>query len=80
MEAKSKENLVQTKPNLMLSALLIMLLVGSVYISQLIFQEISQSYHIDILAARNVFSLSCFFMPFLFLFMARFRTKFRQSC
>ena len=61
MEAKSKENLVQTKPNLMLSALLIMLLVGSVYISQLIFQEISQSYHIDILAARNVFSLSCFF-------------------
>lgn len=61
MEAKSKENLIQTKPNLMLSALLIMLLVGSVYISQLIFQEISQSYHIDILAARNVFSLSCFF-------------------
>lgn len=61
MEAKSKENFVQTKPNLMLSALLIMLLVGSVYISQLIFQEISQSYHIDILAARNVFSLSCFF-------------------
>lgn len=61
MEAKSKENLIQTKPNLMLSALLIILLVGSVYISQLIFQEISQSYHIDILTARNVFSLSCFF-------------------
>jgi MFS transporter, YNFM family, putative membrane transport protein len=49
------------KPSLILSALLIMLLVGSVYISQLIFQEISQSFDIDILDARSVFSLSCFF-------------------
>ncbi|KES14687.1 Major Facilitator Superfamily, partial [Gilliamella apicola SCGC AB-598-I20] len=57
----SKEDFIQTKSSLILSALLIVLLVGSVYISQLIFQEISQSYHIDILAARNVFSLSCFF-------------------
>jgi len=57
----SKQDVVQTKQNIILSALLIVLLVGSVYISQLIFQEISQSYHIDILAARNVFSLSCFF-------------------
>ena len=57
----SKEDFIQTKSTLILSALLIVLLVGSVYISQLIFQEISQSYHIDILAARNVFSLSCFF-------------------
>ena len=57
----SKEEFIQTKSTLILSALLIVLLVGSVYISQLIFQEISQSYHIDILAARNVFSLSCFF-------------------
>ena len=57
----SKEDFIQTKSTLILSALLIVLLVGSVYISQLIFQELSQSYHIDILAARNVFSLSCFF-------------------
>ncbi|PXZ04193.1 MFS transporter [Gilliamella apicola] len=57
----SKEDFIQIKSSLILSALLIELLVGSVYISQLIFQEISQSYHIDILAARNVFSLSCFF-------------------
>lgn len=49
------------KSSLILSAILIVLLVGSVYISQLIFQEISKSYHIDILEARNVFSLSCFF-------------------
>ena len=57
----SKQDFVHTKLSVILSALLIVLLVGSVYISQLIFQEISQSYHIDILAARNVFSLSCFF-------------------
>lgn len=57
----SKQDFVHTKLSVILSALLVVLLVGSVYISQLIFQEISQSYHIDILAARNVFSLSCFF-------------------
>ncbi|OTQ29918.1 hypothetical protein B6D03_03275 [Gilliamella apicola] len=57
----SKQDFVHTKLSVILSALLIVLSVGSVYISQLIFQEISQSYHIDILAARNVFSLSCFF-------------------
>ena len=57
----SKQDFVHTKLSVILSALLIVLLVGSVYISQLIFQEISQSYHIDILVARNVFSLSCFF-------------------
>ncbi|OCG11909.1 MFS transporter [Gilliamella apicola] len=57
----SKQDFVHTKLSVIFSALLIVLLVGSVYISQLIFQEISQSYHIDILAARNVFSLSCFF-------------------
>ena len=61
MDSISKEEPVQIKSRIVLSALLIVLLVGSVYISQLIFQEISQTYHIDILAARNVFSLSCFF-------------------
>ena len=61
MESISTEEPIQTKTRLVLSALLIVLLVGSVYISQLIFQEISQTYDIDILAARNVFSLSCFF-------------------
>ena len=61
MDSISKEEPVQIKSSIVLSALLIVLLVGSVYISQLIFQEISQTYHIDILAARNVFSLSCFF-------------------
>lgn len=51
----------KSKTSVMVSAVLIVLLVGSVYISQLIFQEISKSFNIDILEARNVFSLSCFF-------------------
>lgn len=51
----------QTKTGIFLSAVLIVLLVGSVYISQLVFQEISKSFNIDILDARFVFSLSCFF-------------------
>ncbi|WP_267330320.1 MFS transporter [Gilliamella sp. B3562] len=61
MKSMLKEETIQKKSSLILSAILIVLLVGSVYISQLIFQEISKSYHIDILEARNVFSLSCFF-------------------
>lgn len=44
---------------LAISALLTLLIVGSVYISQLIFQEISESFHVDLLSARFVFSLSC---------------------
>ena len=51
----------QAKTAIFLSAVLIVLLVGSVYISQLVFQEISKSFNIDILDARFVFSLSCFF-------------------
>ena len=51
----------KSKTSVMVSAVLIVLLVGSVYISQLIFQEISKSFNIDILEARTVFSLSCFF-------------------
>lgn len=51
----------QTKTSIFLSAVLIVLLVGSVYISQLVFQEISKSFNINILEARFVFSLSCFF-------------------
>lgn len=50
-----------SKLGIWLSAILIVLLVGSVYISQLIFQEIAKSFSIDILDARLVFSLSCFF-------------------
>ncbi|WP_392561759.1 MFS transporter [Orbus sturtevantii] len=45
---------------LTISAVLVILLVGSVYISQLIFQEIAKSFAIDVLDARFVFSLSCF--------------------
>lgn len=51
----------QGKIRNIIPALLIVLLVGSVYITQLIFQEISKSFDIDILDARFVFSLSCFF-------------------
>lgn len=51
----------QGKIRNIIPALLIVLLVGSVYITQLIFQEISKSFNIDILDARFVFSLSCFF-------------------
>lgn len=51
----------QVKIKNIIPALLIVLLVGSVYITQLIFQEISKSFNIDILDARFVFSLSCFF-------------------
>ncbi|MWP46456.1 MFS transporter [Gilliamella sp. Pas-s27] len=51
----------QSKMSIIVSVMLVLLLVGSVYISQLIFQEISQSFNIDILDARFVFSLSCFF-------------------
>lgn len=52
---------LKTKTSIIVSAILIILLVGSVYISQLIFQEISKSFNIDILEARNVFSLACCF-------------------
>ena len=51
----------QSNTSIIISAILIVLLVGSVYISQLIFQEIAKSFNIDILDARNIFSLSCFF-------------------
>lgn len=51
----------QTSTGLIISAILVVLLVGSVYISQLIFQEIANSFNIDILDARFIFSLSCFF-------------------
>ncbi|WP_239325468.1 MFS transporter [Snodgrassella gandavensis] len=50
----------QSKMSIIVSVVLIVLLVGSVYISQLIFQEIAQSFNINILEARLVFSLSCF--------------------
>ncbi|KDN13290.1 Sugar transporter superfamily protein YybF [Snodgrassella communis] len=50
----------QSKISIIVTVVLIVLLVGSVYISQLIFQEISQSFNINILEARLVFSLSCF--------------------
>ncbi|WP_239374007.1 MFS transporter [Snodgrassella gandavensis] len=50
----------QSKMSIIVSVVLIVLLVGSVYISQLIFQEIAQSFNINILDARLVFSLSCF--------------------
>lgn len=52
---------LKTKTSIIVSAILIILLVGSVYISQLIFQEISKSFNKDILEARNVFSLACCF-------------------
>lgn len=50
-----------TRISLFISAALVVLLVGSVYISQLIFQEIAKSFSIDVLDARFIFSLSCFF-------------------
>lgn len=50
-----------SKLGMWLSAILIVLLVGSVYISQLIFQEIAESFNIDHVYASRVFSLSCFF-------------------
>lgn len=56
----------ETKAGLVISAILIVLLVGSVYISQLVFQEISKSFAIDILDARFIFSLSCFFYAIAF--------------
>ena len=58
---KSIQKQEQSTTSILVSAVLIVLLVGSVYISQLIFQEISKSFNIDILDARSIFSLSCFF-------------------
>lgn len=58
---KSIQKHEQSTTSILVSAVLIVLLVGSVYISQLIFQEISKSFYIDILDARSIFSLSCFF-------------------
>ena len=58
---KSIQKQEQSTTSILVSAILIVLLVGSVYISQLIFQEISKSFNIDILDARSIFSLSCFF-------------------
>lgn len=55
-----KKKQEQSTTSILVSAVLIVLLVGSVYISQLIFQEISTSFNIDILNARSIFSLSCF--------------------
>ncbi|OCL28733.1 MFS transporter [Gilliamella sp. wkB171] len=57
---------LSNKMSIIISALLIMLLVGSVYITQLIFQEISINFNIEILDARLVFSLSCFFYALAF--------------
>ncbi len=46
--------------SLMISVIGVVLSVGSVYITQLIFQEISASFHVDVLDARYSFSVSCF--------------------
>ncbi|OCG00773.1 MFS transporter [Gilliamella sp. wkB112] len=61
MESNTIPVVKQANTSIFISAALIVLLVGSVYISQLIFQEISKSFNINILDARFVFSLSCFF-------------------
>lgn len=61
MESSTTPIVKQANTSIFISAALIVLLVGSVYISQLIFQEISKSFNINILDARFVFSLSCFF-------------------
>lgn len=64
MVSSDSTQLTQKKQNfsgMIITAILVVLLVGSVYISQLIFQEIAKSFNIDLLQARLVFSLSCFF-------------------
>ncbi|MFW5389420.1 MFS transporter [Yersinia sp. 2542 StPb PI] len=46
--------------SLIISVIGVILSVGAVYITQLIFQEISESFHVAVLDARYSFSVSCF--------------------
>ncbi|MGP2468756.1 hypothetical protein V1956_09120 [Yersinia sp. 2540 StPb PI] len=46
--------------SLIISVIGVILSVGEVYITQLIFQEISESFHVAVLDARYSFSVSCF--------------------